>query len=101
MREPNRDLAMGRRLGSIADKDTRTCKSCNGSDEDCIRDNLIVDQYLTTGYYPYTHPIQKPPGKCNHGYICTSSGERSEGCEGISKDSVHSPHGHLHYKAAS
>ncbi|CAF4493071.1 unnamed protein product [Rotaria socialis] len=101
MREPNRDLAMGRRLGSIADKDTRTCKSCNGSDEDCIRDNLIVDQYLTTGYYPYTHPIQKPPRKCNHGYICTSSGERSEGCEGISKDSVHSPHGHLHYKAAS
>ncbi|CAF2105866.1 unnamed protein product [Rotaria magnacalcarata] len=101
MREPNRDLAMGRRLGSTANKDTRTCKSCNGSDEDCIRNNLIVDQYLTTGYFSYTYPIQTPPGKCHHGYTCDFPGENSEYCEGISKDSMYSPHRHLHYTAAS
>lgn len=101
IREPNRDLASGRRIGSSASKDIETCKSCNDSNQACVHNNLIVDKYLTTGYFSYSYPVIKPPGKCNHGYTCTWPGINSKYCEGITKDDIRSPHGHLHHQAAS
>lgn len=101
MKEPNRDLAHGRRLGSVADKSIETCKSCDGTDEDCVRNNLIQNQYLTSGYFSYYYPVPKPSGKCNHGFTCIFDGDKNEYCEGISKDLSTAPHGHLHLKAAS
>ncbi|CAF4131402.1 unnamed protein product [Rotaria magnacalcarata] len=101
MREPNKDLTAGRRLGSVADENTKTCKTCLGSDEDCVRNNLRVDNYLTSGYFAHFYPVKKPPGKCHHGYLCYFPGDNNEYCEGISKDGLHAPHGHLHQEAAS
>ncbi|CAM4944195.1 unnamed protein product [Rotaria socialis] len=101
MREPNKDLTAGRRLGSVADKRTKTCKTCLGSDEYCVRNNLIVDKYLTSGYFSYFYPVKNPPGKCHHGYLCYFPGNNSKYCEGIRKDGLHFSHGHLHQEAAS
>jgi uncharacterized protein (TIGR03437 family) len=106
---PHPDLGVpGRSLNRLPEE-IATCKDFSLSSPAC-RDNLIVKDQLTSGYYVGTNilgqrvpedRLKTNPNKCSHG---GASDETANSGEGINKDSSkceNSPHGDLHLMAAS
>ncbi|XP_030643650.1 von Willebrand factor A domain-containing protein 7-like [Chanos chanos] len=91
-------------MDNIADRNTPTCRSCNGSNcDENILESIIWEKKLTSGYFEVSNSShfssKKPNGKCSHGgfYDRTS---RTEPTGGINKDTFDSDHGKLHLQAA-
>ena len=99
--EPNRDLATGRSLGSIMHKNTTACRNCSKTDKNCIENNLFPHRQLTSGYFSFVHPSNKPAGKCSHGGRWDFSLDDDAAGGGINKDSLKADHGYWHIQAAS
>ncbi|XP_038668940.1 von Willebrand factor A domain-containing protein 7-like [Scyliorhinus canicula] len=98
--EPNSNIIIpGQDIGNRAGKDERTCSNCET--DVChgnIPEGIKSRKVLTTGYFNIL-PFDKPEGKCSHGG--KADGTRHSDAEGgINKDTVSSPHGYLHSKAA-
>ncbi|XP_067832937.1 von Willebrand factor A domain-containing protein 7-like [Heptranchias perlo] len=99
-RSPNSNIIQpDRDIGTRAAKDEETCSACSTSVcRNNILDNIISRKVLTTGYFNIL-PFGKPRGKCSHGGLLDATRLR-DAKGGINKDSLSSPHSHLHKKAA-
>lgn len=108
--KPN--LGLGNKDGfglPVAEPDVNTCVPCPQAIGEC-KDNIVVRDKLTSGYYRGTveetgadgKPLPKLKGKCSHGgWLDQSAKEDPLG--GINKDTSDpssSPHGYLHRQAA-
>ena len=97
---PNLYLTKSTDLGIIADEETEACLACS-SEIECknnINPILLKNKILTSGYFGLLPLNQKPRGKCSHGGFFDST--KLNSFDGINKDKLSSPHGHLHYEAA-
>ncbi|XP_061091167.1 von Willebrand factor A domain-containing protein 7-like isoform X1 [Conger conger] len=87
-------------IGNIADKDTRTCRSCIGGDcRDNILPEIISEGKITSGYFNI-FSSSKPAGKCSHGGSADRTSQRDP-TGGINKDNEGADHEHLHRAAAA
>ncbi|XP_052084364.1 von Willebrand factor A domain-containing protein 7-like [Mytilus californianus] len=98
-------------LMAVADTTVDTCRDCDnsGSDLNSCKNNLLINDLLTSGYQT-GHDIQPPyktsgdmdKGKCGFGGSSDTENGQRTGTGGINKDRLdpkYSPHHHLHYQA--
>ncbi|VDI79844.1 Hypothetical predicted protein [Mytilus galloprovincialis] len=98
-------------LMAVADATVDTCSDCDnsGSDTTSCKNNLLINNALTSGYQT-GHDIQPPyktsgdidKGKCGFGGSSDTENGQRTAIGGINKDrpdSKYSPHHHLHYQA--
>ena len=97
---PNSKLANSPNLGEIVDNDTHACIECKTPDDckDNINPIILKKKLLTTGFFSI-HNKNRPLGKCSHGGFLDKTKKNSK--DGINKDTISSPHGHLHYQAVN
>ncbi|XP_072896886.1 von Willebrand factor A domain-containing protein 7-like [Hemitrygon akajei] len=99
-KSPNRNLIdSSGTIGNLAGRGDKTCQKCS-SPESCqenIQSNIISRKLITTGYFSLILS-SKPEGKCSHG---GKWDQTVRGFGGINKDTLSSPHGHEHLRAAA
>ncbi|XP_072909923.1 von Willebrand factor A domain-containing protein 7-like isoform X2 [Hemitrygon akajei] len=99
-KSPNRNLIdPSGTIGNLAGRGDKTCQKCS-SPESCqenIQSNIISRKLITTGYFSLILS-SKPEGKCSHGGTLDLT---EFGIGGINKDTLSSPHGHEHLRAAA
>ncbi|XP_072896754.1 von Willebrand factor A domain-containing protein 7-like [Hemitrygon akajei] len=99
-KSPNRNLIdPSGTIGNLAGRGDKTCQKCS-SPESCqenIQSNIISRKLITTGYFSLILS-SKPEGKCSHG---GKWDQTVRGFGGINKDTLSSPHGHEHLRAAA
>ncbi|XP_072122222.1 von Willebrand factor A domain-containing protein 7 isoform X1 [Mobula birostris] len=99
-KSPNRNLIdPSGTVENLAGRGDKTCQKCSspGSCQDNILPNIISHKLITTGYFSVNPFRVKPKGKCSHG---GKSDLTASGTGGINKDTLSSPHGHKHLRAA-
>ncbi|KAK7175487.1 hypothetical protein R3I93_002411 [Phoxinus phoxinus] len=81
-----------------ADEKTETCEkdTTNTNSGAKIKDNILKDNILTSGYFG----TSKKKGKCSHGGTLDFTTGFGRGWDGINKDGSDSSHGSLHKQAA-
>ncbi|XP_056450921.1 von Willebrand factor A domain-containing protein 7-like [Gadus chalcogrammus] len=97
--KPNQNLmTAATQIGNI-DLNRHTCQKCVGKDcTNNIREDIIQDQILTSGYFGLLSS-SKPAGKCSHGGVFDQT-RNTEPTGGINKDGPTAEHGHAHHTAA-
>ncbi|ROL50879.1 hypothetical protein DPX16_15123 [Anabarilius grahami] len=76
-------------IKAITEKEMETCDNSSNSNSENIKESIIKEKFLTSGYARRS----RPKGKCSHGGF-------PDYPEGINKDYRDSSHGSLHNQAA-